>query len=81
MRLVIDYRAVNLLTKRNAFLIPNPETLFEAVSGSQWFSKLDLSQGFYQICLHGDAQEKSTIITRHGNYKFLVMLMGMCNAP
>jgi hypothetical protein len=81
MRLVIDYRAVNLLTKRNAFHIPYPETLFEAVSGSQWFSKLDLSHGFYQIRLHGDDQDKSTIITRYGNYKFLVMPMGICNAP
>ena len=66
---------------KNAFALPNVEQLLDQLNGAQWFTRLDLSQGFHHIRLVGDDSEKSAITTRFGNYKWHVMPMGISNAP
>jgi hypothetical protein len=46
-----DYRRVNDLIKGDAFPLPLPENMFDALQGSRVFSKLDLTKGFWQIPL------------------------------
>ncbi|GES99293.1 uncharacterized protein LOC105343682 [Rhizophagus clarus] len=55
--------------------------MLETLSGSQWFSSLDLASGFWQVELDQKEREKSTFITRFGTYEFTVMPFGLCNAP
>ncbi|KAK7912833.1 hypothetical protein WMY93_013044 [Mugilogobius chulae] len=42
VRLCIDYRKLNLQTVKDAYALPNLEESFSALSGSRWFSVLDL---------------------------------------
>ena len=55
--------------------------MLETLSGSQWFSSLDLASGFWQVELDQAAKEKTTFITKFGIYEFEVMPFGLCNAP
>ncbi|GBC00100.1 hypothetical protein RclHR1_37480002 [Rhizophagus clarus] len=55
--------------------------MLETLSGSQWFSSLDLASRFWQVELDQKDREKSTFITRFGTYEFTVMPFGLCNAP
>ncbi|XP_055015845.1 xylosyl- and glucuronyltransferase LARGE1-like [Boleophthalmus pectinirostris] len=49
MRLCINYRKLNLHTIKDAYELPNLEESFSALTGSRWFSVLDLKSGYYQI--------------------------------
>lgn len=46
VRLCIDYRKLNLQTIKDAYALPKLEDTFSALSGSQWFSVLDLKFGY-----------------------------------
>lgn len=49
IRLCIDYMKLNLQTVKDAYALPNLEESFSALTGSRWFSVLDLKSGYYQI--------------------------------
>ncbi|KAL1259015.1 hypothetical protein QQF64_009592 [Cirrhinus molitorella] len=46
LRMVVDYRKLNKLTKRDAYPLPRIEETFTLLSGSKWFSVLDLKSGY-----------------------------------
>lgn len=46
VRLCVDYRKLNLQTIKDVYALPNLE---ETLTGSRWFSVLDLKSGYYQI--------------------------------
>ncbi|GES92926.1 retroviral-like aspartic protease 1 [Rhizophagus clarus] len=80
-RLCVDYRKLNKVTKRDCYPLPRIDDMLETLSGSQWFSSLDLASGLWQVELDQKDREKSTFITRFGTYEFTVMPFGLCNAP
>jgi FtsZ-binding cell division protein ZapB len=80
-RLCVDYRKLNKVTKKDCYPLPRIDDILETLSGSQWFSLLDLASGFWQVKLDLKDHEKSTFITRFGTYEFTVMPFGLCNAP
>jgi len=45
------------------------------------FTTIDLFAGFHQIPMIPEDVSKTTFTTAFGNYQFLVMPFGLCNAP
>ncbi|XP_070571296.1 uncharacterized protein [Ptychodera flava] len=58
-RFCVDYRHLNDITVKDAYAIPRIEDSINALAGAKWFSTLDLTSGYWQVELDGDAQEKS----------------------
>jgi len=81
LRGVIDYRALNRITKKNRALIPRMDEMFDRLGGAQVFSKMDLKTGYHQIRIRPEDVEKTAFNTKYGQFEFLVMPMGLCNAP
>lgn len=50
-RLVIDYRKLNNCIQDDKFPLPNITDILDSLSGSIYFSKLDLTQSYYQLNL------------------------------
>ena len=81
MRMCIDLRGVNKLTKRDVFPLPNLEDTLASLNGAVYFSSLDLNQGYMQIRMAIDAIPKTAFITQEGLYEFVRMPFGLTNAP
>ena len=80
-RMVIDYRMLNAATVRNRYPLPRADELFDQLQGAQYFSKVDLRTGYWQIRMAADAVEKTAFTSRQGHFEWLVLPMGLTNAP
>jgi len=80
-RVVIDYRALNEVTVKNKYPLPLMDELFDRTAGAQYFSTIDLRNGFHQIAIRPEDREKTAFRTRAGLYEYTVLPMGLCNAP
>ncbi|KAK7933739.1 hypothetical protein WMY93_004635 [Mugilogobius chulae] len=81
VRLCIDYRKLNLHTIKDAYALPNLEESFSALTGSRWFSVLDLKSGYYQIEMAEIDKPKTAFVTPLGFWEFNRMPQGVTNAP
>lgn len=81
VRLCVDYRKLNLQTIKDAYALPNLEESFSALSGSQWFSVMDLKSGYYQIEMHEDDKPKTAFACPLGFWEWNRMPQGITNAP
>ena len=47
LRMCLDYRALNKITVKRRYPMPNITESFDTLQGAQVFSSLDLQQGYY----------------------------------
>ena len=59
--------------------MPRIDQLVDATVGHPWMSFLDAFQGYHQIPLALDDQEKTAFVTSTGNYHYKVMPFGLKN--
>ncbi|XP_062420887.1 uncharacterized protein K02A2.6-like [Pungitius pungitius] len=81
LRLCVDYRRLNLKTRRDAFPLPRIDETLDALSGAKSFSTIDLASGYHQVAVHEKDRNKTAFTTPFGLYEYLRMPFGLCNAP
>ncbi|BHF73951.1 hypothetical protein SprV_0401703500 [Sparganum proliferum] len=52
LRVCVDYRLLNAVTKLDFFPLPLVEDTIDALSGAAWFSTLDLASGYWEVEVH-----------------------------
>ena len=80
-RFCIDFRRVNLITVGNAQKIPDPDQLFTKLRHARFFTKLDMTKGYWQIKIAKNSQKYTAFMTDSGLYEFVRMPFGLKNAP
>jgi hypothetical protein len=81
LRLCVDYWPLNAITIKNKYPLPRIDILFDQLSGSKVFTKVDLCLGYHQIKTHPKDIPKTAFSTMYGLYANFVMLFGLTNAP
>ncbi|UYV72561.1 hypothetical protein LAZ67_9003705, partial [Cordylochernes scorpioides] len=80
-RFCVDYRKLNKVTKKDVYPLPRNDDVLDSLTGTKFFSSMDLRTGYWQIEIDEEDREKTAFITPDGLYEFRVMPFGLCNAP
>ena len=82
LRFCIDYRKLNARTIRDCYSIPRIDETMDALSGSKYFSKLDLKAGYWQVGIkESDKYKTAFSVGPLGFYECNRMAFGLTNAP
>ena len=79
-RVCVDFIDLNKACPKDPFPMPRIDQLVDATVGHPRMSFLDAFQGYHQIPLATDDQEKTAFVTPVGNYHYKVMPFGLKNA-
>jgi len=77
----VDYRRLNSVTIQDTYPLPRIDESLDALSGSKYFSTLDLLSGYWQVPLSLDAQDKAAFISRNRLWKWKVLPSKLTSAP
>jgi hypothetical protein len=80
-RLCVDYQALNEVTVKNKYSLPQIDDLFDQLRGACVFSKIVLWSGYHQLKVRECDIPKTAFVSRYGLYEFTVMSFGLTNAP
>ena len=80
-RICMDYRQLNLATKKDHFPLPFIDQMLDRLAGKEFFCFLDGYSGYNQIHIAPEDQEKTTFTCPYGTFAFRRMPFGLCNAP
>ncbi|XP_058494566.1 uncharacterized protein LOC131465683 [Solea solea] len=81
VRMCIDYRLLNSRTIPDQYTTPCIDDVLDSMTGSKWFSVLDLRSGYYQIAMAEEDKEKTAFICPLGFFQFERMPQGITGAP
>lgn len=76
----VDFIDLNWACPKDSFLVSKINQLVDATCGHQQMSFLDTFQGYLQIALVVEGQEKAFFITFEANYHYTVMPFRLKNA-
>ena len=79
-RVCVDFTDLNKACPNDPFPMPKIDQLVDATVGHPRMSFLDAFQGYHQIPLALDDQEKTAFVTPIENYHYKVMPFGLKNA-
>lgn len=81
IRLCVDYRELNSLTKKNRYPLPRIDDTLRQLQGSKVFTRLDLRGAFNLIRIREGDESLTAFRTRYGLFEYTVMPFGLTNAP
>ena len=80
LRICLDPRPLNKAIKRQHFRLPTTEEILSEMHGARIFTKLDASNGYWQIPIEEKSTDLLTFGTHFGRYKFMRMPFGIHSA-
>ncbi|PIK36147.1 hypothetical protein BSL78_27021 [Apostichopus japonicus] len=80
-RFCVDYRKLNKVTTYEAEPMQTMTEIFSELSNDKYFSRIDLTKGYWQVEMTQSAKEKTAFVTPDGLWQFKTMPFGLVGAP
>ena len=80
-RIYIDYRKLNIATKKDHYPLPFIDQMLDRLARHSYYCFLNGYSGYNQIAIAPEDQEKSTFTCPYGTFTFRRTPFGLCNAP
>ena len=80
VRICIDFRRLNKVTEFDAEPMPNTEEIINRMSGHKYFTKMDLSKGYWQVGLTERSKPLTAFETPRGLFQFRTMPFGLVDS-
>ena len=81
LRLCIDYRGLNAITKRNRYPLPLGSDLLDKLASARFFTHLDLPDAYHLLRIKSGDEWKTAFRTKFGSFQYQVVSFGLTNAP
>jgi hypothetical protein len=81
LRLCIDYRGLNEVTRKDAYPLPRVDDTLDELKDANLYTHLDLAYGFWQVRVRDKDIHKTAFQTPSGLMEWVAMPFGLCNAP
>jgi hypothetical protein len=82
LRMAIDFRCLNKRTVKDSYSLPRVEEILDRLSGSKFFTVLDMKSGYHQIEMDEDHKQRTAFtVGPLGFYEFNRLPFGLVNAP
>jgi hypothetical protein len=81
LHFVQDYRALNVITRKNQYPLPLIDDLTHRLKGARYFTKLDVHWWYNNVCIREGDEWKATFRTNRGLFEPPVMYFGLINSP
>jgi hypothetical protein len=81
LRFIQDYRALNLITRKNRYPLPLIDDLIHRLKDAKYFSKFDVRWGYNNVRIKEGDEWKAAFRTNRGLFEPLVMYFGLTNSP
>ena len=79
--LVINYHALNKVTRKFTWPMPKVEDIFLKLNGAKYFATLDLWPGYHHIPLDKSSIPKTAFNFPFGKYEYIKVPFGLAQAP
>ncbi|XP_075494699.1 uncharacterized protein LOC142532266 [Primulina tabacum] len=79
-RMCVDFRDLNKACPKDCYPLPRIDQLVDSTAGHQYLCMLDAYQGYHQIPLAVEDQDKVSFITSEGTFCYVVMPFELKNA-
>ena len=80
VRFCIDYRKLNKHLVFDSEPIPDTEQIFGRLGSAKFFTKIDLTKGYWQIPMHPDHRQYTAFTTPQGQFVWRAMPFGLKTA-
>ncbi|SGY12993.1 BQ5605_C011g06674 [Microbotryum silenes-dioicae] len=80
-RWVNDYRILNAATVPDRTPLPLPDEILAVAARARFWSKIDMTNSFFQTKMAEEDIPKTAVATPWGLFEWVVMPMGLSNAP
>ena len=81
VRICLDFRKLNAITKKDAFPLPNIQDILEALKNPKYFALIDCVAGYHQIPIHEEDKCKTAFVANGMLLEWNFLIEGLTNAP
>ena len=81
MRLCVDFRGLNKITKKDQYPLPRITDFLDSPCKAWFYFKINLRHAYHLIQIQEGDEWKTAFHTRYGSFEWCVMPFGLTNAP
>jgi hypothetical protein len=81
LRMCVDYRGLNKVTKKNRYPLPLISRLFKQLGSAKIFTKIDLKGTYNFVQMKEGDEWKTTFRARYDHFEYSIMPFGLINVP